>query len=140
MMSEFIERWQMSDEVAWRISSMANGYIENCGLVYGHLVVYIGNISVEPRLTFEMDPTQQLEVMERRGLPDAIWHTHPGGYFGLSPVDLIRLPRDLPLIVGVPDGRVGVWLDGHLVQEWSHGQEEGNQDQPGKRWQAQTHR
>lgn len=120
----------MSTYVAWRVAHLTNRRIENCGLVYGDNVMYIGNVAADPRLTFEMDPIRQLEIIEAKGLPDAIWHTHPRGYFGLSPVDLVKLPRDIPLIIGVPDGRVGVWLDGHLVQEWRDGAQEGqHQDQ-----------
>lgn len=98
---------------------------EKCGLVYrwplggGEDIAPVNNVAADPKASFEMDGSEQTAVIMRYGRwPDAIYHTHPGGRFDLSDRDRASLPPHLDLLLGVPDGRVGMWRAGKLIKVW----------------------
>lgn len=107
----------LSQHIAHISMEARHSRTERCGLIYGERLIVCHNIAVTPEYMFVMDPKEQIECVKKWGWPEYIWHTHPGGTYGLSDRDKAQLPLDTKLAVGVPDGRVGVWLGGELVEE-----------------------
>lgn len=72
---------------------------EQCGLVYGSLVLRVTNVHSDPENFFTMDPDEQLAWWSLHGKPHAIWHSHPNGDPKPSEADVLGAPPGIPYLI-----------------------------------------
>lgn len=87
---------------------------EACGVIIDGVAYEVTNVATDPLHSYVMDLGELEALIDEYGMPEATWHSHPGGAPWPSDADLRHQPPGLRLLV-IAGGRVfdhGVVADG----------------------------
>jgi proteasome lid subunit RPN8/RPN11 len=82
--------------------------LEACGVIVGLDAYQLKNVHPEPENFFLMDDNELLAIYEK-GVPCAVWHSHPNGDPSPSPADIDGCPPGMAMLI-VANGEVHLYF------------------------------